>query len=100
MEPDDRPTRTGRGGVVSVPVPDPDMVRLLQALGVPQGDSLHDVLVAAETMRATLDAIDALHHKMPYGVFPGEPNADLCNACHADWPCPTVTILHPEDGGQ
>jgi len=43
--------------------PDPDMERVLVALGC-DGDSLHDLLVAAETMRAEVGRLTQLHERI------------------------------------
>jgi hypothetical protein len=66
--------------------PDPDMERILRALGIPDGDSLHDLLTAAERLRAVLDAIDALHRGLYH-----------CCECDFGWPCPTHLLIHPKE---
>jgi hypothetical protein len=50
------------------------------------------VVCERETLRAVLDAIDALHH--PHSAF-GE--RFCCHCASQDWPCPTHLLLHPEE---
>ncbi|MFM1966831.1 MAG: hypothetical protein RL134_2556 [Actinomycetota bacterium] len=77
---------------MSIPGPDPDMERVLRALGIPDGDSLHDLVVAAERMSETVGAIDALHQPStrPWDIT-------HCTACFLRWPCPTNRLIHPSD---
>lgn len=51
------------------------------------------VVCERETLRAVLDAIDALHN--PRVIYTG---GTICDECCLPWPCPTARLLHPEEG--
>jgi hypothetical protein len=62
------------------------------SLSVVRQDGIDRLKAENTRLRAQVEAVRWLHHRVPYGSRP------KCDACWSAWPCPTIAALGEEEG--